>query len=99
MKAHGDLAGKPAILFAADDANGKPLGIVIAPSGRDVTLAGMHLRATLGAYPMLSIASAPLVPVLLTGLALFVAGCAWTFAGGKREKPVPAAQRRPAAEA
>ena len=95
MKAHGDLAGKPAILFAVDDDKGKPLGIMLALSDRDVVIGGMHLRATLGAYPTLSVASAPLVPVLLTGVALFIVGCAWTLAGGKRERqPAPLGARR-----
>jgi hypothetical protein len=69
--------GKPALLFAADDDGGKALGIVIGPEGSDVPLAGLRLRALIGSYPKLVIASAPSPAALAAGIVLFFAGLAW----------------------
>jgi hypothetical protein len=65
------------ILTAADDA-GKPLGITLAASGETVTLGGIRVRATIGAYPALAVASAPATWALIGGIVLFVAGIAWS---------------------
>ena len=73
--------GKPAILYAVDDDNGKSLGITAVPEDAEATLSGLRLRATLGTYPKLVIASAPMPLVLAAGLVLFLAGLLWTMLG------------------
>ena len=65
------------VLTVADDA-GKPLGITLASSGHDVAIAGMRLRATVGTYPALAVASAPPAWALVLGVALYVLGLAWS---------------------
>jgi hypothetical protein len=67
-------ASRPALILSASDENGRPLGIVLAPSGTTVTAGDVRIRATLGTYPALSIASAPPAWALLTGLGLFALG-------------------------
>lgn len=73
--------GKPAILYAVDNDSGKSLGIAAVPEDSEAKLAGLRLRATLGSYPKLVIASAPAPLALLLGCALFVAGVIWALAG------------------
>ncbi len=68
-------ASRPALILTVADDRGRPIGITLAPSGRDVAFAGLRMRATIGTYPALAIASAP--PTLGAGrsaIALFVAG-------------------------
>lgn len=78
MRIGPDAAGKPAILYAVDDEQGRSLGIAAAPSGAEVAIGGLRLRAILGTYPRLAVASAPAPLALLAGLALVVAGLVWT---------------------
>lgn len=73
-------AGKPALLFAVDDDQGKSHGIVIDPDGTEVTIAGLRLRASIGTYPSLVVASAPQPLALAGGIALFAAGIVWATA-------------------
>lgn len=69
----------PAVLFAVDDDGGKlvPGGIGFAPSGKEVTLGGLRLRATLGTYPSLVISSVPYPLAVAIGLALLLGGLAY----------------------
>ena len=68
-------AGKPALLYAAfDSKTGRPLGIIIGASGEWVRLADVRMRAHLGSYPALVVASAPHPYALILGLGLFVFG-------------------------
>lgn len=68
-------AGASAILYDVFDESGNhSLAIGVAASGEETTLAGVHLRATLGRYPQLVIASVPQPYVLLLGLGLIALG-------------------------
>ncbi|MGH7714889.1 MAG: hypothetical protein ACREML_02720 [Vulcanimicrobiaceae bacterium] len=72
--------GLPGILFDVFDARANhSLGIGVAISGVETEIGGVRLRATLGTYPQLVIASAPQPYVLLFGLLLIVAGVAGSF--------------------
>jgi len=82
-------AGKPALLFAVDDDRGVSHGIAVGPDGKEVTVAGMRLRATLGSYPALVVASAPEPLALAAGVVLFLIGVAWTFLGMMSGRTVP----------
>ena len=73
-------AGAALVLTAADD-RGRPLGITLAPSGSEVVLAGVRIRAELGRYPALAVAAAPEPWVLLAGGAFLIGGLAWAAAG------------------
>lgn len=66
----------PALVVTVSDDRGKPIGIALAPSGKTVELGGVRVRATLGTFPALSIASAPPPLALAIGLALVVLGLA-----------------------
>jgi hypothetical protein len=61
-----------AILFAVSDANDRviPGGIGIARSGESITLARVGLRAAVGDYPAIVIASTPFLPAFIVGIAL-----------------------------
>ncbi|HWT06491.1 MAG TPA: hypothetical protein VN224_12090 [Xanthomonadales bacterium] len=68
---------EPALIITVADDAGKPLGIKLAATGQDVTIAGVRMRATLGTYPALAVAAAPPTWALVLGVALFVLGLAW----------------------
>lgn len=67
----------PALVVTASDDAGNPLGITLASSSQDVTLAGVRLRVTVGTYPALAVAAAPPTWALIGGIALFALGLAW----------------------
>lgn len=69
-----EVAGKPVILYDMFDSSDKSIGIGMAPSGAEARIGGVLLRATLGTYPQLLIASVPAPIALVLGLGLFVAG-------------------------
>ena len=69
---------QPALVLTVADDTGKPLGIKLAGDGQDVTVAGIRVRATLGAYPALAVAAAPPTWALIAGIALFVLGLVWS---------------------
>jgi hypothetical protein len=69
---------EPALVLTVADDTGKPLGIKLAAAGQDVAIAGVRVRATLGTYPALAVASAPPTWALVLGVALFVLGLAWS---------------------
>ena len=73
-----DFGETGTVLAASDDA-GASKGIVIAPSGRPVTIAGLQLTITRGTYPVLLVAAAPQPYVSLVGLALFVGAGLWAL--------------------
>ena len=77
---HGTSTGA-AVLFAVDDDNGRPIpgGIGFAASGREVTLGGLRLRASAGAYPALEVSAVPLPLALWFGAAFLVAGLAYAY--------------------
>lgn len=68
----------PGLILSAADDQGRPLGITLASSGKEVAFAGLRIRMTIGTYPALAIAAAPPTWALVIGIALFVAGCIWS---------------------
>lgn len=81
--AAADVRAPSVVLTAADDA-GRPLGITLAASGRDVEVGGVRVRLTLGSYPALGIASAPEPWALAAGLLVFLGGLAWAATALRR---------------
>jgi hypothetical protein len=69
---------RPAVILTAADDSGKQLGITLAASGSTIALAGIRVRVTLGTYPALTVASAPVTWALVAGIVLFLAGIAWS---------------------
>jgi len=78
---------RPALILTASDDSGKPLGIALAPSGQLVELGGVRVRATLGTFPALTIASVPPLWTLAGGLALAVLGLAGHALSARRRTP------------
>lgn len=76
-------ASGPAIILSAADDRGTSLGIAIAASGQSVDIAGIRVRVTIGSYPALAVAAAPLTWLLVLGAVLFVGGSVWAFMPGK----------------
>ncbi len=68
----------PALVLTVADETGKPLGITLAASGKDVSVAGIRVRATIGAYPALAVAAAPPAWALVLGAVFFVLGLVWS---------------------
>lgn len=68
-------AAVPAVLFAVDDENDRPLrnAIALAPDGQTVNLAGIALHAGVIAYPAVDIFAAPALAAVIAA-ALLVAG-------------------------
>jgi hypothetical protein len=81
---------KPALIITAADDRGTPLGITLVPSGRSATIAGVRVRATLGTYPALSIASAPPAWALVAGGLCFVLGLTGVLLPPRRSAAQPA---------
>jgi hypothetical protein len=76
---HANAGGsEPALVLSAADDAGRPLGIALASTGRDVVVAGIRVRATIGTYPALAVAAAPPAWALITGGVLFVLGAVWS---------------------
>jgi hypothetical protein len=71
-----------AILSVSDDA-GAQHGIILAMSGREVAIGGLHVTLTLGTYPVLQLASAPEPWVVILGLALFLLAGTWALIGAR----------------
>lgn len=69
---------RPGLILSASDDQNRPIGITLAPSGREIAFAGLRIRATIGSYPVLAVASAPPSWALAAGIALFVAGGIWS---------------------
>jgi hypothetical protein len=75
---HGTVPGEPAILFIVADQHDKVLrdGLAIAPPGVARFAGGIELDALIESYPAIVAVSAPFLPILAIGLALFAAGIA-----------------------
>ncbi len=69
-------AGKPAVLFALSSQGDKPVagGIGIVASGEQRTLGNVRLWARVATYPAIEVASAPYLPAVAAGFAVFAAG-------------------------
>ncbi len=76
---HGLPGSDGGVVVSVADDNGAPLGITIAPAGREISIAGLRLTMSLGSYPVLMVASAPQPFVVLGGLALFAIACLWSL--------------------
>ncbi|MFN2450490.1 MAG: hypothetical protein ABR508_11995 [Candidatus Baltobacteraceae bacterium] len=76
MRTAASFPGKAAVLFAVSDANGQTLhnGLGLVPSGGRKRIAGLLLGADVQAYPALSCASAPYLPLMFLGLIVFAVG-------------------------
>ncbi|MBV9057135.1 MAG: hypothetical protein JO351_10930 [Candidatus Eremiobacteraeota bacterium] len=76
----------PAVLFAVDDENDRPLshGIGLAASGRRIRLGGLQLRAVVGAFPAVELVSAPNLVAAIAGALLVV--CSTTFIALQRRR-------------
>ena len=68
----------PAVLFAIDDENDRPLphAIGFAASGRSIRIAGLELRAVIAGFPAIEVVSAPNVAATILGALLAVAATA-----------------------
>ncbi len=86
--AHGQPAGKAAVLFAVDDDGGRlvPGGIGFDPTGDAVDLGGLRLRATVGTYPALAISAVPMPQAVALGAMLIVIGIGWSVVSLPRER-------------
>lgn len=70
------LGGRPGTLLSVDDDTGHPLrhGIVLAGSGRNVAVGGVHLTLAAGSYPEIVVSSAPVFPAWVVGTATILMG-------------------------
>ena len=86
--------GVGAVLFAIFSGNARAApSIVVGRSGQTVASAGVRLRATLGRYPQLVVASAPQPEGLALGVLLFLGGLIATLV---RRRPAAAPAENPA---
>jgi hypothetical protein len=67
----------PAVLFAVDDANDRPIphAIVVAPNGTSVRAGGLTLHAAIFDYPAVEIVAAPPLAAVAFGAFFVFAGC------------------------
>jgi hypothetical protein len=82
------LPTEPGAILSVTDEAGKQEGITMAPSGREVAIAGLHVTVTLGTYPVLQLASAPQPFVMVGGIVLFLLAGAWALVPAKREQTI-----------
>jgi hypothetical protein len=66
----------PAVLFAVDDQNDRPLAnaIRLARSGQDIVDGGLRLRAQIVTYPAVEVIAVPSLPATIAALALVAGG-------------------------
>ena len=78
LRANPPIIGRAAVLFAVSDNADRqvPNGIGLVPSGDSKIIGGLLLRGTVDTYPAIVVASAPYLPVLVVGVALFIVGVA-----------------------
>jgi hypothetical protein len=77
MLLHGGMeAGEPAVLFAVDDENERPLphAIVISAGGRAARAGGLSLRADVTGYPAVEVVAAPDLVATVFGTLLVIGG-------------------------
>jgi hypothetical protein len=77
MLLHGADAGEPAVLFAVDDENERPLphAIGLSSAGRLVRLDGLELRGVVSSYPAVEVVAAPNLAAAVFGALLVLGGC------------------------
>jgi hypothetical protein len=74
---HGSVPlGEPAVLFAVDDENERPLphAIALSVAGRSVIAGGLLLRGTVATYPAVEIVAAPNIVATIIGALLAIGG-------------------------
>ena len=77
MLLHGGAEiGEPAVLFAVDDENERPLphAIALSAGGRAVRVGGLSLRAAVETYPAVEVVAAPNILATAFGTLLVVGG-------------------------
>lgn len=87
MLLHGAAGvGQPAVLFAVDDENDRPLphAIALATGDASVRVGGLLLRATVTTYPTVEVIASPALYVVMLGTLLVLAGLAALFARDHR---------------
>ncbi len=77
-----------ALVLSVNDDAGKTIGLTIVPSGHEVAIGDLHITATLGTFPHLVVASAPLPALLIVGLLVFVGGVGASLVTPKRGQAV-----------
>jgi hypothetical protein len=72
----GAQIGEPAVLFAVDDENERPLphAIALSAGGRAVRVGGLSLRAAVARYPAVEVVAAPNLVAAALGTLLVLAG-------------------------
>ena len=82
MLLHGGAQiGEPAVLFAVDDENERPLphSIALSAAGRSVRAGGLMLRGLVGTYPAVEVIAAPNLFATLLGSLLVLGGIAAAY--------------------
>jgi hypothetical protein len=76
LRANPPIVGRAAVLFDVADSSDRslPNGLGLIASGERKLIGGVLLRATVGTYPAVVVASAPYLPVLVLGLTCVVVG-------------------------
>ncbi len=72
----GAATGEPAVLFAVDDENERPLphAIALSDAGRAVRVGGLSLRGAVETYPAVEVVAAPNILATALGALLVVGG-------------------------
>lgn len=88
----GAALGEPAVLFAVDDENQRPLpnAIALSAGGRAVNAGGLMLRGQVMSYPAIEVAATPNVVATAFGALLVLAGVIGAIAtSSSRRSPHP----------
>lgn len=87
MLMHGGARlGEPAVLFAVDDENERPLrdGIGLSPGGRSIRVGGLILRGLVSTYPSVEVVAVPSPLATAFGVLLVLGGVISLMAGHNR---------------
>ncbi len=80
-----EQTGQPAVLFAVDDENDRPIphAIALSAGGRAVAAGGLLLRGTVASYPAVEVVSAPALVAVAGATLLAIAGFIGTIAAAR----------------
>jgi hypothetical protein len=86
----GAALGEPAVLFAVDDENQRPVAnaIALSPGGRAVRAGGLMLRGEVIAYPAIAVAATPNLVATAFGTLLVLSGLVATIVTWLRQPPI-----------
>ncbi len=87
MLLHGGASGgEPAVLFAVDDENERPLphAIALSAGGRAARAGGLWLRAVVAGYPAVEVVAAPNLVATVFGTLLVIGGVIGLLTGNDR---------------